>query len=167
MNDISININIACHYLEKVSNVGACIPVYGTNVILGRLFCALFIQTVAGVFARSTGWIVETSIDKGYLKEWDAKKWREVSEMGSEHVRHGLLNVGVAVSQLIVGFFTLNLGNLFIYFRKGSFDPSIPYKGIAAANSYTKGPLALKRSQEWEPRRSQGLMSEVRSRIRF
>lgn len=146
-----ININVACHYLEKMANIGACVPVVGTYIIVGRFFGGLT-QTVLGVFARVIGGIVETAIDHGYMKEWDQKKWQNISETGAEHTKHGLLNMGVAIDQLAIGYFTFNLGNLFIYFHKGNFDPYVPYKGIRALNSYIRTPsieIKLAKDYDW------------------
>lgn len=136
-----ININIAAHYIEKLANVGACLPVYGTKVIIRRLFGGV-IQAVAGVFARVISWCVEKAIDYGFLKEWSKKEWQKRGEDGAEHAKHGFFNVGVAISQLVIGYFTFNLGNLFIYYYKGNFDPYISYKGIVSANSYARAPLS-------------------------
>lgn len=140
-----VNINVACHYLEKAANIGACVPVYGTSIIVGR-FVGGLAQTVLGVFTRIIGWLVETLIDRGHLKNWERKKWQEISEIGAEHTKHGLLNVGVAISQFIIGYFTFNLGNVFVhyYFKSHfNFDPFVHYKGIMPANSYTKTHLLV------------------------
>lgn len=144
MNDINISINIGCHYLEKLANMGACIPVYGTSIIACRLFGGV-IQTVLSVFTRIVGAFAE-NINKVYQKKIEQRKWREINEMAFEHMKHGLLNICVAICQLIVGFFSFNLGNAFIYLHKGNFESYVPYKGIVAANSYTKTPISYRKA---------------------
>lgn len=144
-----ININVVCHYLEKTANIGACIPVVGTYIIVGRFFAGAT-QTILGVSARIIAGIVESSIGRGYLKGWNQRKWQKICELGAEHTKHGLLNMGVAIDQLAIGYFTFNLGNLFIYFHKGNFDPYVPYKGIMAPNSYAQVPnIEIKLAREY------------------
>ncbi len=140
-----VNINIGCHYLELMANIGACIPVYGTHIIIGR-FLGGAAQAIVGIFLRVLGACGEFLSDK----ELQKKKWREISEIGAEHTMHGFLNMGVAISQLVIGFFTFNVGNVVVHYCfKGSFnfEPFVPYKGILAPNSYAKNYLMIGRSK--------------------
>lgn len=137
MNDI--NSSIICHKLEVGANMGACIPILGTQVILGRLLGGM-IQTVIGVGLWTIGQIGDLFSETKYLMPL-SRIWQVLIDEGAEHSKHGPLNVGTAISQLIIGLFTLNLGNLFVHlYLKGNFDPFIPYKGVKVANSYAHSP---------------------------
>lgn len=143
--------NIVLHYLEVGANVGACIPVYGNKFILARFLGGLA-QTVAGVSYLTIGCVGEVFIQAKILRGLNSEMWYEFRDEGFEQTKHGVLNVATAISQLVVGFFTFNLGNLFVHlYLKGNFEPFIPYRGLRLQNSY------LEDSGDWGAKRRQNL----------
>lgn len=99
-----------CHEIERIFNIAGCIPGLGIlagsiRTILGRVQAITGLAIVAisevGRFLAS-----QTSSNKELVK-----KWEDLSQFGLTHLVHGTLNVLRGTGEMLVGSYTMGLGN--------------------------------------------------------
>lgn len=122
INSFHENLNDVCNRLEIIFNIGACVPVFGTDIILIRLGFA-GIQTIA-----AGSFLAIATLKKNH-SDADKDFWKSIRVIGEEHLIQGLLNLCQGVKQLIIGFLFSNLGNLIgPSLRNWKFSPDLPYQ---------------------------------------
>lgn len=122
-----------CTDVEKIFNIAGCTPWIG---VLSGTMRVLFGQaeTIAGVAlaAISEVGLLITTVTKS-----DAtliSKWGVLSKLGIELTIHGCLNIMRGTGELLIGNYTLGLGNVILLIpnlsNQRNFAPYFPYGSI-------------------------------------
>jgi hypothetical protein len=124
-------INQSFTHIETRFNQFNTIPVLGipggyVRAILGK------IQATAGAIIGMVGLA-------GMLVNQDDLRWRKISQLGAEHLIHGVLNIMRGFSEAVVGVVGLGLagvGSLFLIIpnmcQRDSFSPTFKYGSLTS-----------------------------------
>jgi len=97
--------------IEKIFNITGCIPGIGIlsgsfRVILGKL------QTITGIAIVATSELGQFLATRAGMDNLLINKWKILSQFGLEHILHGCLNVLRGTGEMLIGQYTMGLGNL-------------------------------------------------------
>lgn len=97
--------------IEKIFNVAACVPFFGVafssiRVIAGK------VQLVSGTALMLIGKMGFLVCSQFHSDEDISSKWKTISNLGSEHVIHGALNILRGLGEGLLCFYTFGVGNL-------------------------------------------------------
>jgi hypothetical protein len=125
------NIHKACMDLEKIFNIGGCVPCLG---LLSGTFRILFGQAqvvcgvVISVFCEMNLVIINFSKKTDFTI---LSKWQILSKLGTEITIHGCLNILRGMGETLIGSYSLGIGNICLIapnlLCERNFNPYFPY----------------------------------------